>query len=85
MDKKQQQITQSHLKFINTLLTNSISLNWWKTAHFMVFNDKTNQFLHRTQNVHIEADYNAILKIKWSKALHQAERESIVHPLQFRS
>jgi hypothetical protein len=58
MDKKQQQIAQSHLIFINTLFTNSISLNRWKTAHsIMLFKDKTNQFLHRARNVHInEAD-----------------------------
>jgi hypothetical protein len=51
-----------------------------------LFKDRTNQLLNRIRNIHIyEADYNAILKIQWSTALNQAEKEKIIHPLQFGS
>jgi Reverse transcriptase-like len=87
MDSKQQQMAQANLQFINTLLKSGISLHRWTTAHSIVlFKDKNNQLLNRIRNIHIyEADYNAILKIQWSKAIHQAEKEKIIHPSQFGS
>jgi hypothetical protein len=87
MDLKQQQIAESHLTFLNSLLTRGIALQQWKIAHSIVFfTDKSNQLLNKIRNIHLfEADYNAILKIQWGKAVQQAEKDNIIHPSEFGS
>jgi hypothetical protein len=85
MDARQTKIKELQVNLLNMIIENQVTLSRWKVVHsILLFKDKTNKFIHRTQNINIyEADYNMILKIKWSEAMKKAEIQNTIHTSQF--
>jgi hypothetical protein len=63
------------------------SLTRWKRVNNIIIPKKKDaRSLKYFQNIHIyEADWNAIMSIKWKEALKQSEDSNMLQPNQFKS
>ena len=87
MNHIQQSIRRLHLQLIKYALTRGYSfLRWQKVANTILFKEKHNIKIHRTQVIHLyEANYNMILGLKWQAAMYKSEAQKILHNGQFES
>ena len=82
---KQEEILQLKLSLINYCIRNTYTLNRWKNVvNVMIFKDPGNYKIHRLRVIHIyEADFNAILAIKWRQLLHFATNHGLINEGQY--
>ena len=82
---KQESIARLKLAIINYCIRNTYVLNRWKTVvNVMIFKEPGNYKIHRLRVIHIyEADFNALLAIKWRQLLHFADSHGLINSGQY--
>lgn len=82
---QQESIARLKLSLMNYCIRNTYVLERWKTVvNVMIFKEHSNFKIHRLRIIHIyEADFNALLAIKWRQLLHFADRNVLLHPGQY--
>ena len=85
LDKRQYLQQKAQLQMINLIIEHGFVPSRWKIVHsILLFKDPNNFLLNRTRNINLyEADYNLLLKIKWSESMRLAEKQKVLHPSQF--
>ena len=84
-EKMRKTLLSCQLQLINIAIRNSYVFNRWKkVANLMILKEPGNTKIHRLRVIHLyEADYNAILGIKYRQLMHHAVDNDLLHPTQF--
>ena len=89
LELKQEQTEMMTLQvdFINAVIKSGYSLKRWRKVHNMIIPKQSNNYdMLKQRSIHIyEADWNAILSIKWREAMIKAEEEGKLHASQYGS
>jgi hypothetical protein len=84
MESYQQELLESTLYIINFVTQSGTILDCWINATNVMISKKTGSYkVTDYRNIHIyECDMNAILSLKWKKALKQLEEQNVICPSQ---
>ena len=74
-------------KLLNYTITHGYPLDCWKTVtNLMLEKDPGQPKIHRLRVIHvIEANYNAVMGIKWREIMHTLEDNTELHDEQYGS
>jgi hypothetical protein len=87
LKKIQDELLEASLTIVNMAIKTQTSLTRWKSVDNIIIPKKKDaRSLKYFRNIHIyEADWNAIMGIKWKEALKQSEDSNMLQPNQFGS
>ena len=85
IDDLRRELLQYQLDMVNYCISHSYSLKRWrKVVNVMIQKEPGNNKIHRLRVLHLyEADWSALLAIKWRELMHHAVDNLLLHPEQY--
>jgi exonuclease III len=80
-DRIQSKLLEIRLNLMNYAASHGYSYDRWKTiVNVMILKEPGNYKIHRLRVIHLyEADYNALLAMKWRELIHSAEDKNLLN------